>query len=150
MKKAEKQQELEKLLDAKERMEKGIILDGKFDPELKRIVATWQQYSGLKQEQKDLLKQDWDAYFRMVQETRAAKRFAAQGKAWKSDNMKLVKGYGEKAKEQQKNQDWELPTPALEDPLFLENSQITIHYRYLIGKINELQKEGSDYATLGF
>lgn len=149
MKKAEKQQELEKLLDAKENMEKGIV-PGRIDYELKRTIANWRQYASLTQEQKDLLKQDWDAYFKMVQDTKAAKRFAAQGKAWKSDNMKLVKGYGEKAKEQQVNQAWELPTPALEDPLFLENSQATIHYRYLISKINELQKEGSDYATLGF
>lgn len=149
MKKAEKQQELERLLDAKEKMEKGIV-PGRIDHELKQTIANWQRYASLTQDQKDLLKQDWDAYFRMVQETKAAKRFEAQGRAWKSDNMKLVKGYGEKAKEQQANQEWELPAPALEDPLFLENSQATIHYRYLISKINELQKEGSDYATLGF
>lgn len=108
------------------------------------VVKTWQEYSQLSETQKEMLQKDWDMYFERVRESTAFRRFKAQGNAWKQRKMTLVKEFGEKARQQA---EFEIPKPALEDPMYLENCQTIIRYRWAISKINELNKAGKEYGS---
>lgn len=150
MKKTEIRDQLTKLLKHKENLERGILGDGRYHPKTKKLIENWQQFCSLKPEQQELVRRDWDAYHTRVYTTTAAKRFFAQGKAWKANNIPLVQGYAAKATQQVHDQTWEVPTPALEDPDFMDNSQVLIHYRAMIAKINDLQKQTEGYGVLAF
>lgn len=150
MKKSDYQDQLNKYTRMKENMEKGIEADGRVNQETVKLIKIWKEYCTLTQSQKDMLLDDWNGYFKQIPTTKAYKRFMAQGRAWKAGKMDLVKEYAEKAREQRKSQEWELPRPALEDPLFLENSQTLIRYRWIISKINDLEKNKEDYAVFSF
>lgn len=147
MKKGEIQDQLDKFERMKKNMEDGVESDGQINKVTKNLIETWKKYSGLSTTQKDLLQKDWDIYFERIRNTKAHLRFTAQGKAWKKNKMDLVREYAQKAKEQKI---FEIEKPAMEDPMFLENSQTIIRYRWIISKLNELQKSGKEYGSFTF
>lgn len=63
----------------------------------------------------DRRKAQWDIYYEKVRETIPYKRFIAQKKAMKENNLALVRAFAEKAREELKTKnDW-LPTPPFPD-----------------------------------
>lgn len=102
-----------------------------------KIIKQYSEYISLSPNQKQSLREDWDNYLLKCKDTKAAKRWSAQGKAFKNKNYGLVVEFGKKARDQQENNDFELQKPYLEDPIFLESHGYVRQYLRLIYLIDQ-------------
>lgn len=108
------------------------------------LLKLMHQYNQLTQAQKDLLLKDWNSYYEMVLESKAYKRFKTMKRMW---GKEVLKEYVIKAREQKEAQDWEIPVPAIADPLWLQNNQTLNEYRRVCSELNDNQKKLEDYEV---
>lgn len=113
----------------------------------KPVLKKWFEYKAMSENQKRLLLEDWNKYFEDVKKTKACRRYQII-----SDRIKKhmpIGEYVEKAREQLENQDWELPKPYLDDPMYLMSNQYVSMYEKVLADIENLKMESDIENVVG-
>lgn len=103
------------------------------------MVKKWKEFLRLPYSQQQKIRQEWDQYFKDVRDTIAYARFQDQKQAFKEGDFKRVKELAEEARQQMIDNDYQLKMPDGIDPWEFDFNGDIKRYKWLEGKIRELQ-----------
>jgi len=105
------------------------------------VVKFWFEYQKMTSKERESLLEDWNQYFSNIENCKASRRFQKMRLLLKSREIKLLKEFATKAREQVSRNAWELNTPYGYDPVYLNQSREVTRYYALE---NLLQRESVD------
>lgn len=101
-----------------------------------KIYKIWRT---LPEAEKNRIHQEWQDYYKKAWQTKAAKRYIKMLEIFKRNPKDpLLEQYAQKAREQMKNNDWELQEPPEVDGYELQQNTCVQWHLHVEGKINEL------------